>query len=119
MSDQVEFGRLSGDQTEWKNPFSALKGSGGIAAALLPGGKGMVLTETSSGGSPGRYELLTTADGGNIWSPHLFPNGLGPDTFESLQDQCPMQFTDDLHGWILTSHGVLSTVDGGCSWAFR
>ncbi len=119
LADQAELGRLSGDKTKWQYPSSALANTGGIAAVLLPAGKGMVLAETPPGGSAGRFELLTASDGGSTWDQHLFPEELSEDTFEDPLNECKMQFADGAHGWILTSHGMLSTQDGGRTWVWR
>lgn len=115
LPDQAELGRLSGDTAQWNYPPAAMGTGGGLAAALLPDGKGMVLTDTPSG----RYELLTTADRGNTWSRRLLPESLGKDSFDSVMGFCPMQFTDDGHGWLLTGHGMLVTKDGGVSWKWQ
>ncbi|WP_411676440.1 YCF48-related protein [Caproicibacter sp.] len=116
ISDQRELRRISGDKTDWKSPVSALKSAGAVAAALLPEGKGMLLTAGSSG--DGVYELLTTSDAGKTWNPHPF-KGVAQDAFDLLRDPCPMQFTDGAHGWILAAHGLLATADGGRSWTWR
>ena len=115
LPDQAELSRLSGDPAKWNYYPETMGTSGGAAAALLPDGKGMVLTDTPSG----RYELLLTADRGNTWDRHLMPESLGEETFESLFENCPMQITDDGHGWILTEHGILVTADGGTSWKWE
>lgn len=119
MADQAELSRLSGNKTKWQYPPSALANAGGIAAALLPAGKGMVLAETPPGGSDGRFELLTTSDGGSTWNQHFLPKELSKDTFEDPLNECKMQFADGAHGWLLTDHGMLSTRDGGRTWAWR
>jgi photosystem II stability/assembly factor-like uncharacterized protein len=115
LPDQVELSRLSGDTAKWNDYPESMGTSGGLAAALLPDGKGIVLTDTSSG----RYELLTTADRGNTWNRRLLPESLGRDNFDTLRGFCPMQITDDGHGWILTAHGMLVTADGGASWKWK
>ncbi|QAT51019.1 hypothetical protein EQM14_15285 [Caproiciproducens sp. NJN-50] len=119
ISNQSALSRLAGGKTDWESPTIALKDDGAVAAALLSAGRGFLLASGSSGESEIRYELLTTQDAGKTWDPHLLPKGLGEDTFDTARDRCPMQFTDDGHGWILAAHGLLATVDGGRSWTWQ
>ena len=64
-------------------------------------------------------KLLVTEDAGKTWVPHLLPKGINGFTIVELQSQLPMQFTDDLHGWILSAYGLLATQDGGKTWAWK
>lgn len=119
ISNQHALRSLSGDKTDWKSPVSSLKSAGAVAAALLPAGKGFLLTGASSGESDSGYELMTTSDGGKTWDPHPFPKEIKKGTFDSASDRLPMQFTNNAHGWLLTDHGLLVTTDGGRCWAWQ
>ena len=116
LPDQAELSRLSGDAAKWNSPPGSMGTGGGAAAALLPSGKGMVLAAEASSG---RVELLTTADHGNTWNRRFWPESLGKETFDTSQGQCPMQITEDGHGWVLTDHGILVTNDGGITWNWQ
>lgn len=118
-ADQAELGRFSGDATQWQYPPADLANAGGLAAALLPGGKGWVLAQTPPGGMKSRMELLTTADAGKVWNRNFLAGEFGADTFEDLLNENCMQFADAAHGWLLTAHGLLATDDGGRSWSWR
>ena len=116
VSRQAELNRLAGDTTVWKEPAET-KNVGYPAASLLPKGKGFLLADRD--GENAGSELLTTSDAGKTWSPHSFPAGFGSDLFDSASGRCPMQFTDDAHGWILTARGMLATCDGGRTWVWQ
>jgi photosystem II stability/assembly factor-like uncharacterized protein len=64
-------------------------------------------------------KLLVTEDAGKTWEPHSLPEGINGATIVMLQNQLSMQFTDDLHGWILSVYGLLVTQDGGQTWAWK
>lgn len=77
---------------------------------------GWMLIEEPAYKSNSRKKLMITADGCNTWSSCVFPEGF---ELETTKSQIPMQFVDDLHGWILTSYGLLRTVDGGKTWMWK
>lgn len=77
--------------------------------------KGWMLIEEPAYKSGSRKKLMFTADGGQTWSAHVFPDGFELDLLASN----PMQFTDDLHGWILTMYGLLKTEDNGRTWTWK
>lgn len=58
-------------------------------------------------------KLLYTSDEGKTWSTLQFPKEF---KIDSLRNQFPFQFTDENHGWLLSSCGLLSTEDGGNTW---
>lgn len=103
------------DDLPFRMPASA-SGWSSRAMASLSGRKGMILAESQD--VPGAIELLTTVDGGKTWSIQSFPQG-SEGTLEFLQEQAPMRFTDDAHGWLLTAYGLLRTTDGGRTWSWQ
>lgn len=115
LPDQAELSRLSGNPAKWNGYPETMGTPGGTAAALLPNGTGMVLTETSSG----RVELLMTPDHGITWNRRFLPEEISEDTFDTSRGQCPMQITEDGHGWVLTDHGIMVTNDGGNTWNWQ
>lgn len=78
--------------------------------------KGFILIQEPPFQTNSQLKLLVTTDGGRTWSPHPFPNGF---LLETLADQMPIQFTDEQHGWILSTQGLLRTQDGGKTWAWE
>ena len=66
-----------------------------------------------------KMELMVTADAGKTWESHPLPEKINGFTMVLLQNQLPMQFSDDLHGWILTVYGLLATQDGGKTWTWK
>jgi photosystem II stability/assembly factor-like uncharacterized protein len=62
------------------------------------------------------FELLGTTDGGKTWTAHLFPTGF---RISTQIDHTPIQFIDSLHGWILSTKGLLRTQDGGRIWSWE
>lgn len=78
--------------------------------------KGWMLIEEPAYKSGSRKKLMITADGGYTWSSCVFPEGF---ELETTKSQIPMQFVDDLHGWILTRYGVLKTENNGKSWEWK
>jgi photosystem II stability/assembly factor-like uncharacterized protein len=113
---QVELRGLSGDSTKWQKPAGG-EDAHLYAASLLPGGTGFVLAGEEK--QNGRMELLTTSDAGKTWSPHPFPEEINGEMFDPVLNPCILQFTDAAHGWILAAYGLLSTSDGGRSWAWQ
>ncbi len=78
--------------------------------------KGWVLLEEPAYQTGSRKKLMSTEDGGQTWSVHVFPKDFEMDT---LQEQIPMQFMEDGHGWVLTRVGLLKTGDGGRTWEWK
>lgn len=63
-----------------------------------------------------RMKLLVSEDTGKTWTTRLLPEGINRNTLVMLQNQSPMQFTDDSHGCILSANGLFRTQDGGKTW---
>ncbi len=80
---------------------------------------GMILAEEPPFRTDSRMKLLVTNDAGQTWEPHSLPEGVNGNILILLQDQLPMQFSDELHGWILSAYGLLATGDGGKTWTWE
>lgn len=63
-----------------------------------------------------QMKLLVTADGGETWSAHRFPSGF---QLQEIRGRMPVRFTDDEHGWVLATGGLLRTRDGGKTWTWQ
>ena len=115
---RLELSRLSPDGGLWGAPALAADNAACRALAFFSEEKGFLLAEESPG-TDGRMELLTTQDGGKTWDAHLFPEDVSGGGLNNICSQFPMQFTDDLYGWILTGSGLLATRDGGKTWIWQ
>ncbi|HUX47446.1 MAG TPA: YCF48-related protein, partial [Desulfosporosinus sp.] len=86
-----------------------------IGIDFISSDKGFILLEEPAFQLDSRVKLLVTTNGGRTWSSHQFPQGL---IIETLESAIPIQFTDDQHGWILSTQGLLRTRDGGKTWTW-
>ncbi|MDQ7095718.1 YCF48-related protein [Desulfosporosinus sp. PR] len=107
------------DGTAWQAPIGIRPGAWSYALTFLSGQKAMLLAEEPPFNQDSRMELLVTADAGKTWEPHPLPEGINGFSIVLLQNQLPMQFAGDLHGWILTAYGLLVTQDGGKTWTWK
>lgn len=107
------------DGTTWQTPTEVLQGAASYAFTFLSRQKAMMLVEEPPYNQNSRMKLLVTEDAGKKWEPHSLPEGINGVTIDLLQNQLPMQFTDDLHGWILSAYGLLATQDGGKTWTWK
>lgn len=106
------------DGATWQAPIEIKQGAWSYALTFLSGQKAMMLVEEPPFNQDSRMKLLVTEDAGKTWEPYLLPEGINGATI-MLQNQPPMQFDDDLHGWILTAYGLLATQDGGKTWIWK
>lgn len=107
------------DGATWQAPIEIKQGAWSYALTFLSGQKAMMLVEEPPFKQDSRMKLLVTADAGKTWEPHSLPEGINGSTIVMLNNQLPMQFDDDLHGWILTAYGLLATQDGGKTWIWK
>jgi beta-lactamase regulating signal transducer with metallopeptidase domain/photosystem II stability/assembly factor-like uncharacterized protein len=100
------------NQSDWKalDPIGTNLLSYGLN--FISDTQGWLLTYAQADDQGVTLKLMATKDGGVSWSSYDLPGS----QLDTLQNQMPMQFTDDLHGWILTKQGLLKTQNGGKSW---
>lgn len=124
-SGQISLSRLAPDGKSWQAPVSAARSAGSCALFFSSAQNGMVLAQGNPEQENSRFDLLTTSDAGKTWASHPLPEGVDPSAFDltlgqpAIRNQCPMQFADDAHGWILSVQGLLATTDGGRTWSWQ
>jgi photosystem II stability/assembly factor-like uncharacterized protein len=106
------------DGTSWQAPVEVERNARVCAFSFLSDKKALMLVEETPFKPDSRMKLLGTEDAGSTWVSHLLPGEINGTTLEPLNQQ-PMQFTDESHGWILSAHGLLKTVDGGKMWMWQ
>ena len=121
----VGLSRLASDGNSWGTPVTTAQKAETIALCRISARESMILAWNDSDEKNSRFELLTSSDGGTAWASHLMPSDMDSNAFSmtlgqsSIRNQCPMQFTDHAHGWILSVQGILATSDGGRSWSWK
>lgn len=103
------------DGSTWQASGQISSNAWPIGIDFISSDKGFILIEEPSFQSDSRVKLLITSNGGRTWLSHQFPQGL---KIETLESSIPIQFTDDQHGWILSTQGLLRTRDGGETWTW-
>lgn len=110
--NSIDFSRMKG-WGNWRDLSQISANALAYGIDFISPEQGFMVLEDSPFGSGRRVKLLVTTNGGRTWSSHSFPSGF---RLDMLSDHIPIQFTDDKHGWILSTLGLLRTNDGGNSW---
>lgn len=72
--------------------------------------RGFLLFEDFNKTGDNVTHLISTTNGGESWTDHVFPKASGLDFIDRLY------FSDPRHGWMMSYNGMAETKDGGLSW---
>lgn len=110
----VEINEIS-EGTTWQDRGQISTNAWPYGMDVISRDEGYILLQEQVFQPGSRLELLITRDGGRTWTANLFPDGL---QLGMQNDRMPIQFTDDHHGWILSTQGLLRTQNGGKTWSW-